>query len=123
MLYTIGPPDIIGRRYSFGIIRGICNQRGVHFAYTSQRSTYVQALLLVRKLNTVHESVSSSFSFWYAAHQRKLVSTHRRMYEFIVAELPECAQNVYISLYVISSCIPPRLCCTYFVAHLRFPMS
>ena len=34
LLYTIGPPDIIGCRYSFGIIRGICNQRGVYFAYT-----------------------------------------------------------------------------------------
>ena len=39
-LYTIGPPDVIGCCFSFGIIRGICNQCGVHFAYTSQRSTY-----------------------------------------------------------------------------------
>ena len=59
-------------------------------------------LLLVRRLNTVHESLSSSSSSWYAPHQSECVSTQRRMYEYIVAPLLECAQNVYISFTYIS---------------------
>ena len=64
LIYTIRPSDKTACRYSFGIIRSICNQPGMHFACTIQRSTYVQSLILVRTLNTVHESVSNSSSFW-----------------------------------------------------------
>ena len=59
LLYAIRPSHIIDSCYSFAIIRGICNQYGVHFAYTSQRSTYVSALLLVHKLNTVRVAYRS----------------------------------------------------------------
>ena len=44
LLYTIHPPDKSACRNSFFIIRGICNQPGVHFACKIKRSTYFQSI-------------------------------------------------------------------------------